>query len=74
MEIFYFENGLILWTVLSFFAFIAMLLSIYSILTNDFGYRKKLTWLIGVILLPLVGPIIYFKNKKNIINKMTAND
>jgi SNF family Na+-dependent transporter len=64
------QHGLIIWTILSLVAFISMIVGIYSILTNDFKDSKtKLTWLIGIILLPIVGPFVYFKNKKNIIRQ-----
>ena len=70
MEILIPEYGLIIWTVLSLATFIAMTVGIYSILTNDFKDSKtKLAWLIGIILLPIVGPLVYFKNKKNIIRQ-----
>ena len=70
MEILNPEYGLLIWTVLSFVAFSAMTVGIYSILTNDIKDSKtKLTWLIGVILLPIVGPLVYFVNKKNIIRQ-----
>lgn len=70
MEILTPEYGLIMWTALSLVAFIAMSIGIYSVLTNDFkDSRTKLTWLIGIILLPIVGPLVYFKNKKKIISQ-----
>jgi ABC-type transport system involved in cytochrome bd biosynthesis fused ATPase/permease subunit len=71
MEILTPEYGLIIWTTLSLVAFISMSICIYSILTNEFNDNKtKLIWLIGVIFLPIVGPLVYFKNKKKIINHL----
>ena len=36
------------------------LLAFLDILRNDFKGNEKLTWLLAVILVPLLGPICYF--------------
>lgn len=49
-------------------AYIYVLCAIYGILTNDFEDRnKKLAFLIGVIFLPVLGPIVYLNNRKALI-------
>jgi SNF family Na+-dependent transporter len=68
MEILSPEYGLIFWTAFSLASFILMLMAVYSILTTDFkDKRTKLTWIIGVIFLPVVGSIIYFQSKRKLI-------
>jgi SNF family Na+-dependent transporter len=71
MEILSPEYGLIFWTAFSLESFILMLMAVYSILTTDFkDKRTKLTWIIGVIFLPVVGSIIYFKSKRKLIEHL----
>lgn len=61
---------ILIWSTFCLLIFALMLVSIFSILKNDFSDgRTKLIWLIGVILLPIVGPILYFKNKKKLFQK-----
>ncbi len=61
---------LFIWTILCLLALALMLVTIFSILKNDFKDTKiKLTWLIGSILLPIIGPILYFQNKKKLFEK-----
>ena len=68
MELIKPEFGLIIWTIFSLLALILMLLAIYSILTTDFKEsNNKLTFLIGVIFLPILGPMVYLKNRKKFV-------
>jgi hypothetical protein len=54
--------------VLSTVALLLMIYAIYSILTSDFEVsNKKLTFLIEVVLLPILGPIVYLTKRKTII-------
>ena len=71
MEILTPEYGLIFWTAFSLASFLLMLIAIYSILTSDFkDKRTKLIWIIGVIILPVVGSMIYFKSKRKLIEHL----
>lgn len=70
MELITPDYGLLIWTLFNILALILMLTAIFSILKNDFKDSKsKLTWLIGAIFLPIVGPILYFRRKHNLVQK-----
>ncbi len=70
MELITPDIGLIIWTILCLLALTLMMVAIFSILKNDFkDTRAKLTWLIGSILLPIIGPILYFQNKNKLLEK-----
>jgi len=71
MEILTPEYGLIFLTAFSLASFLLMLIAVYSILTSDLKTKEpKLTWIIGVIFLPVVGSIIYFKSKRKLIEHL----
>ena len=60
MELLLPEWGLIFWTVLGIFL-IPWLIALISILRNDFKDSiTKLTWVVVVIFLPVIGSLLYF--------------
>jgi hypothetical protein len=70
MELITPSYGLLIWTLLNILALTLMLSAVFSILKNDFkDSNSKLTWLIGSIFLPIVGPILYFQKKNNLVQK-----
>ena len=67
MELLIPEFGLLIWTVVTTVSVLLMLFAIYSILTTEFkDGRNKLAFLIGVIFLPILGPIVYLNNRKTL--------
>jgi len=59
MELLLPELGLILWMLLVIFL-VPWLLALISILRNDFkDSTTKLTWVIVVIFLPVIGSVLY---------------
>jgi hypothetical protein len=55
------EPGLIGWTILSLLLLVLPLVSLVSILRSTFKDSiTKLLWVLVVILVPFVGPILYF--------------
>lgn len=68
------EWGLIFWTAIIFLMLlmVPMLVALVSILKNEFkDSAVKLTWVIVVIFLPVIGPIVYFFIARNQIIKTT---
>ena len=68
------EWGLIFWTAIIFLVLlmVPMLVALVSILKNEFkDSAVKLTWVIVVIFLPVIGPIVYFFIGRNQIIKTT---
>ncbi len=67
MELLLPEWTMIAWFSLSVITLVLMLIALYSILTSKFqSSRKQLTYTIGVVLLPIIGAVIYLKNRKKI--------
>jgi ABC-type multidrug transport system permease subunit len=59
--------GLFIWTILNLVTIILLFISLFSILRNEFHDSKiKLSWIIGVIFLPIIGPILYLKKRKKL--------
>ncbi len=68
MEIITPDIGLFIWTFLSLINLILLFIALFSILRNEFYDSKtKLAWIIGVILLPIVGSILYLKNRNKLV-------
>lgn len=68
MEFYAPEIKLVLWAILNILTFALTCTAIYSILQNNFKKRKaKLTYLIVCILLPILGPILYFETRKDLM-------
>lgn len=58
--------GLLLWQVLILITIILFVASWMMILTTKtFDSRDRLSWLLGTLLLPLVGPVLFFIKRRS---------
>ena len=58
--------GLIIWSIFTVCLLILWVLAIVSILKSDFkDSRTKLTWMLLVIFLPVIGSVLYFLMGRN---------
>ncbi|WP_096431612.1 PLDc N-terminal domain-containing protein [Labilibaculum antarcticum] len=52
--------GMIVMLLIFALAFLLPLLALLDVLRNEFTNSNKLIWILIVLLLPFIGPIIYF--------------
>ena len=63
-------TGLIIWQLLIFSMIILFVVSWIMILTTKaFDSKARLSWLIGTLLLPIVGPILFFIKRWKLYTK-----
>ncbi len=61
MELISPSPGLLIWTLFSLASLVCLIIVLISILNTDsINIKTKLAWIIVVILLPILGPILFF--------------
>ncbi|KRG29047.1 PLD nuclease N-terminal domain-containing protein [Salegentibacter mishustinae] len=60
MEITAIESSIVVWQTIILLHTVLFLISLVDILRNKFEKNNKLIWFVSIIIVPLLGPILYF--------------
>ena len=60
MEITSIESSIVVWQTIILLHTVLFLISLVDILRNKFEKNNKLIWFVSIIIVPLLGPILYF--------------
>lgn len=60
MEITAIESSIVVWQTIILLHTVLFLISLVDILRNKFIKNNKLIWFVSIIIVPLLGPILYF--------------
>ena len=60
MEITAIESSIVVWQTIILLHTVLFLISLVDILRNKFEKNNKLIWFVSIIMVPLLGPILYF--------------
>ena len=74
MEISIPHLGLIFWTIFSFIHVILCIVAIIKLANLPMDYRQKLLLLIGICIIPLFGPVVFFAFRKGRKSKLTTRN
>ncbi len=71
MEITAIESSIVVWQTIIMLHTVLFLISLIDILRNKFEKNNKLIWFVSIIIVPLLGPILYFLigRKQKVYNK-----
>ena len=60
MEITAIESSIVVWQTIILLHTVLFLISLVDILRNKFEKNNMLIWFVSIIIVPLLGPILYF--------------
>ncbi len=67
------DAGLIFWTIIAFVIPLLHIITLIDILYHDFKDKPdKILWVIIMILIPVIGPIVYFLKRKQLLVKFST--